>query len=307
MPAEGGPCGWLVIDKPRGLSSNRVVEIVRRVTRTKVGHAGTLDPLATGVLPVALGEATKTAGYAMSAQKCYRFRIRWGVARDTDDEEGVIVAECASRPSRAAIEATLPRFTGTILQFPPHYSAVKVDGQRAYALARAATPPTLRARSVVISTLRLIAVPDRDHADCEAIVGKGTYIRALARDLGTALGTFGHITELRRLWVGRFTEMQAISLASVVERQHSLESAGYLLPIETALDDIPTLALTAGEAARLRRGQRVMPHGVDVRGHLDRLGEGTVVSAWHNRSVVALATVENGSLRPARVFNLWRG
>jgi tRNA pseudouridine55 synthase len=303
MSADGDPHGWLVIDKPLGLSSARVVEVIRRLTGAKVGHAGTLDPLATGVLPVALGEATKTVAYAMSARKRYRFRIRWGIARTTDDREGAIVAECASRPSRAAIEEILPRFTGTILQSPPPYSAIKVDGRRAYALARAASPPALPARPVQIAALRLIAVPDRDHADCEALVGKGTYIRALARDLGAALGTFGHIAELRRLAVGSFSEAQAISLDSMVEHRHSLVASGCLLPIETALDDIPALVLTAAEATRLRCGQRVTPRDISVRAHLDQLDEGTVVGAWHNQAVVALARIENGGLRPARVIN----
>lgn len=303
MRADGGPHGWLVIDKPLGLSSNRVVGVVRRLTGTKVGHAGTLDPLATGVLPIALGEATKTTAYAMNGRKCYRFRIRWGVARTTDDREGGIVAECASRPSRAAIEEVLPRFTGTILQSPPPYSAIRVDGRRAYKLARVGAPPALTARAVQIAALRLVAVPDRDHADCEALVGKGTYIRALARDLGAALGTFGHVAELRRLSVGRFTVEQAISLDSAIERRHSLRASGHLLPIETALDGIPAFALTAAEAAQLRCGQRVRPRDIGVRANLERFAEGTVVSVWYDRAVIALARVENGGLRPARVIN----
>jgi len=303
MPGDRGPHGWLVIDKPLGLSSSRVVDVIRRLTGTKVGHAGTLDPLATGVLPIALGEATKTTAYAMAGRKRYRFRVCWGIARATDDREGEIVGECSSRPSREAIEAILPRFTGTILQSPPPYSAIKVDGHRAYALARAHRPPALTARPVQIAALRLIAMPDRDHADCEALVGKGTYIRALSRDLGIALGTLGHVAELRRLSVGRFTEAQAISLDSVVERRHSLAISDYLLPIETALDDIPALALTEAEAARLRYGQRVTPHDIGVRAHLERLDEGTVVSAWHGRAMIALARIENGGLQPARVIN----
>ena len=295
--------GWLVVDKPQGLSSNRVVELVRRLTRTKVGHAGTLDPLATGVLPLALGEATKTVAYAMISSKRYRFRICWGVARATDDCEGEIVGESTSRPSRDQIEAILPRFTGTILQAPPAYSAIKVDGRRAYALARASTPPALARRPVQIIALRLIAMPDQDHSDCEAVVGKGTYIRALARDLAIALGTIGHVVALRRLTVGPFTESQAISLDSIAECRHSLVDSGCLLPIETALENIPVLALTAAEAARLRCGQRVTLEDVGERAHLHRLGEGTVVAAWHAQAVVALARIDNGSLRPARVIN----
>ena len=303
MQGDGAPHGWLVIDKPRGVSSNRVVGTVRRLTRTKTGHAGTLDPLATGVLPIALGEATKTAAYAMNGQKCYRFRIRWGVARTTDDREGGIVAECASRPTRATIEEVLPRFTGTILQSPPPYSAIRVDGRRSYELARAAAPPALMARAVQVTALRLIALPDRDHADCEAIVGTGTYIRALARDLGAALGTFAHIAELRRLSVGRFTIEQAISLDSAIEHLHSRPASESLLPIETPLDGIPALALTAAEAARLRCGQKVTPHNADGRADVARYVDGTVVSVWHDRAVIALARVENGGVRPARVIN----
>ena len=303
MRTDGAPDGWLVIDKPPGVSSNQVVGVVRRLTGIKVGHAGTLDPLATGVLPIALGEATKTTAYAMSGQKRYRFRVRWGVARATDDCEGDIVAESSSRPSRSAIEEVLPRFTGTILQSPPPYSAIKVGGHRAYKLARAAVTPVLAARLVQIAELRLVTLPDRDHADCEALVGKGTYIRALARDLGAALGTLAHVAGLRRLSVGRFTAELAISLDSAIARRHSLGASGYLLPIETALDGIPALALTATEAARVRCGQSVTPHDTRVRAALDRLTEGTIASVWFNRAVIALAKVENGYLRPVRVFN----
>jgi tRNA pseudouridine55 synthase len=303
MWVDGAPHGWLVIDKPPGLSSNRVVGVVRRLTGSKAGHAGTLDPLATGVLPIALGEATKTTAYAMNGQKSYRFRIRWGVARTTDDREGEIVAECASRPNAAAIEEVLPRFTGTILQSPPPYSAIRVNGRRAYKLVRAAAPLALAARAVQIAALRLIAVPDRDHADCEAIVGKGTYIRALARDLGWALGTFAHVDELRRLSVGRFTIEQAISLDSAIDQMHSLPASEYLLPIEAALDGIPALVLTAAEVARLRCGQRVTPHNCDGWADVARRAHGTVVSVWHDRVVIALARIENGGLQPARVIN----
>ena len=303
MWVDGAPHGWLVIDKPPGLSSNRVVGMVRRLTGSKAGHAGTLDPLATGVLPIALGEATKTTAYAMNGRKSYRFRIRWGVARTTDDREGEIVAECALRPNAAAIEEVLPCFTGTILQSPPPYSAIRVNGRRAYKLARAAAPPALAARAVQIAALRLIAVPDRDHADCEAIVGKGTYIRALVRDLGRALGTFAHVDQLRRLSVGRFTIKQAISLDSAIDQMHSLPASEYLLPIEAALDGIPALVLTSAEVARLRCGQRVTPHNCDGWVDVARRVHGTVVSVWYDRVVIALARIENGGLQPARVIN----
>jgi tRNA pseudouridine55 synthase len=303
MSADRGLHGWLVIDKPLGLTSNRVVERIRRSTGAKAGHAGTLDPLATGVLPVALGEATKTVAYAMNGRKCYRFRIRWGVARTTDDGEGEIVGESPARPDRAAIEAILPRFTGTIAQSPPAYSAIKVGGRRAYTLARAGTPPSLSARPVEIAGLRLLEMPDRDHADCEAVVGKGTYIRALARDLAAALGTVGHVAALRRVSVGPFTEAQAISLESVGDHQHIVAVGGHLLPIEAALDGIPALALAAAEADRLRCGQRVTPCHPAGRAQFDRLDSGTIVSAWHNDALIALARVEDDGLRPLRVVN----
>ena len=303
MPAEGTPHGWLVIDKPLGLSSSRVVEAIRRATAAKAGHAGTLDPWATGVLPIALGEATKTVAYAMNGRKSYRFRIRWGVARTTDDREGAVLSECGSRPDREAIEAALPGFIGTVLQSPPPYSAIRVNGVRAYALSRAARPPVLPPRTVQITAFRLLGMPDRDHADFEAHVGKGTYIRALARDLAAALGTLAYVAELRRLSVGRFSEAQAISLDGVVERRHSLVKSGYLLPIETALDELPALDLTSAEAARLCCGQRVILQDPVILASGDRLGEGMVVAAYHLRTLVALAKIENRGLRPSRVIH----
>ena len=303
MTSNGGLDGWLVVDKPLGLSSNRVVEVVRRRTGGKVGHAGTLDPLATGVLPIAIGEATKTTAYAMTGRKRYRFRIRWGIACATDDCEGEVTGESPARPNREAIEAILPTFTGAILQRPPAYSALKINGRRAYQLARTGKPSIPPARPVEIAELRLTAIPDRDHADCEALVGKGTYIRALARDLGEGLGTLAHITELRRLSVGRFTESQAIALDSIAEHGHIASDCGFLLPIETGLDDIPAFVLSGAEAARLRSGQRVMPGEPGVLARLDRLKDRAVVGAWHDQTLVALARIEDGCLRPIRVIN----
>jgi tRNA pseudouridine55 synthase len=300
--------GWLIIDKPTGITSARVVAAIKRATGAKVGHAGTLDPLATGVLPLALGEATKTAQFATAGRKRYRFRVRWGIATDTDDREGAAIAENPGRPYAAEIVAALPRFTGTILQRPPAYSAIKIAGRRAYALARAGEAPQLQARSVEITELKLLGVPDADHADFEACVGAGTYIRSLARDLAASLGTLGHIDELRRLCVGRFTEAQAISLEQAVKLGHSLGDSEHLLPIETALDDIPALAVTAAEAARLRHGQRIPLRDLHVRlpaNPTDARGieEGALVSARHDRLVVALARVEDSALRPVRIIN----
>jgi tRNA pseudouridine55 synthase len=296
---EPGPCGWLVLDKPSGTTSARAVALVKRASgATKLGHAGTLDPLATGVLPLALGEATKTVPFVAAARKRYRFRIRWGIATETDDREGAVVAETAARPAEAAIVAALPAFTGRILQRPPAYSAIKVAGRRAYALARAGRSPELALRPVEIAELRLVAAAP-DHADFAAAVGEGTYIRALARDLAAALGSLGHVAELRRLAVGRFGEAQAISLDSALALGHSLAASEHLLPIETALDDIPALAVTAEQAARLRHGQKVAfdekPSG--------EVGEGSLVGVWHDRLIVALARLEAGRLRPVRIIN----
>jgi tRNA pseudouridine55 synthase len=307
-PASGkgpgrGLDGWLVIDKPAGITSARAVALVRRATGAKVGHAGTLDPLATGVLPLALGEATKTVQFARADHKRYRFRVRWGITRDTDDCEGAITAETPVRPDAAAIAAMLPRFTGPILQRPPAYSAIKIAGRRAYALARVGRPPEMAVRPVEIAELNLICVPDLDHADFTAVVGEGTYIRALARDLAAALGTLGHIVELRRLAVGRFTEAQAISLDSAVSLGHSLAASGHLLPIETVLDDIPALALTATEAARLRHGQRVTPQDRGEQERLARIEDGAIVGARLDRLLVGLARIEDGGLQPVRIIN----
>jgi tRNA pseudouridine55 synthase len=300
--------GWLVIDKPAGITSARVVAAVKRVTGAKIGHAGTLDPLATGILPLALGEATKTVQFATAGKKRYRFRIRWGVATDTDDREGDVLAESAARSDDASIIAALPHFTGTIQQLPPAYSASKIAGRRAYALARAGEAPGLTARPVEIAELRLLGTPDPDHADFEAEVGAGTYIRSLARDLAARLGTLGHIDQLRRLQVGRFIEAQAISLERAVALGHSLAASEHLLPVETALDDIPALAVTAAEAARLRHGQRIPLLDPHLRlpanpTHARGIEEGALVSARHDRIVVALARIEHGALRPVRIIN----
>jgi len=302
MAAERGLHGWLVIDKPAGITSSKAVVRLRHATGMKTGHAGTLDPLATGILPIALGEATKTVAFVSKAIKRYSFRVRWGVSTDTDDREGEIVAESPNRPDEAMIAAILPRFTGSISQRPPAYSAIKIGGRRAYALARSGKAPQLAERQVTIADIRLISLPDPDHADFEAVVSEGTYIRSLARDLADALGTCGHIAALRRLAVGRFTEAQAISLDLATTLGHSLPASGHLLPIEAALDDIPALALTAGEAARLRHGQPIVLTECEG-ARLDRFDDGTIVGARHDQLLVGLARIENGRLQPVRIIN----
>ena len=295
--------GWLVLDKPLGVSSSRAVGRVRRALgAAKAGHGGTLDPLATGILPIALGEATKTVAWAMRGEKTYRFELRWGEATATDDAEGEVTATSPVRPSAAAIEAVLPRFRGLIIQRPPAFSALKVSGQRAYALARAETPVDLAPRAVEIAALRLLRIIDPDTAELEARVGKGTYIRALGRDLAAALGTLGHIVALRRLAVGPFREDQAISLEILESLGHSAPAFGHLLPVETALDDIPALALTEAEADRLRHGASV-PLTASP-GRLDPLQHGAIIRATACGKLVALVEIEAGALRPVRVMNL---
>jgi len=297
--------GWLVIDKPAGVTSAAVVAAVRRATHAaKVGHGGTLDPLATGVLPIALGEATKTVSYVMDGSKIYRFTIRWGEQRNTDDAEGDVVNVSEVRPTEEAIRAVLPRFVGEIDQVPPIFSAVKVAGQRAYALARAEIPVELESRTVRVEGIELIDMPDADHAVFEVIAGKGTYMRALARDLAVALGTVGHVAALRRNSVGPFTESAAIPLDKIDSLGHSDGLKEHLLPVGAALDGIPALNLTEAEGRRLQRGQPVAVLPVASRSSIKHLSRDAVFCAMAMGRPVALATVKGGEIRPLRVLNL---
>jgi tRNA pseudouridine55 synthase len=297
--------GWLILDKPLGMSSSRAVAIVRRLLdAAKAGHGGTLDPLATGVLPIALGEATKTVAYAMGSRKTYRFTLRWGEARSTDDTEGTVIAASEARPSRDQILAALPAFEGTTLQRPPDFSAIKVEGARAYDLARGGAAPELAPRPVEVARLSLLGLPDPDHAEFEAEVGKGTYIRALGRDLGLVLGCYAHVSALRRLSVGRFTLDAAISLDKLEILGHSPAASGNLLPIETPLDDIPAVALSGEEAEALRRGRVVTPLRPSDRARIDLLGDGATIRATSDGRLVALAAIDKGLIRPVRVMNL---
>ena len=297
--------GWIIIDKPGGLSSNAVVGRVRRLTgAAKVGHAGTLDPMATGVLPMALGEATKIVSYLMDGAKAYRFTVRWGEQRDTDDAEGEVVATSDARPAKEQILAVLGNFIGDIEQVPPVFSAIKIEGKRAYALARADQAPEMKPRTIHIEDLKLLSVVDADHAEFEAVSGKGAYMRSLARDLGTALGTVGHIAQLRRIAVGPFDEKQAISLDKLESLRHSAPLSEYLLPVETVLDDIPALALTETEARKLNQGQAIPVLPVASRSPLKNIGQGDVVRVMAEGRLVALAKINGGEIRPFRVMNL---
>ncbi|HJO71391.1 MAG: tRNA pseudouridine(55) synthase TruB [Rhodospirillales bacterium] len=297
--------GWMVIDKPAGMTSAAVVGKARRLTgAAKVGHGGTLDPLATGVLPLAFGEATKTVAWAMDGAKVYRFTVRWGEARATDDAEGAVTATSDARPTIEEIASVLPRFIGDIDQVPPAYSAVKVSGKRAYALARDNQPVDLPPRSVIIHRLELIGAPDADHAQFEAETGKGAYMRSLARDLAVAVGTVGHIEKLRRTRVGPFAKEDAISLEKLAALGHSAPLADYLLPVETALDVIPALVLTEVEARRLQRGQPLPVLPVASRSPLTDIAQGAVVCAMAEGRLVALARIRGGEIWPLRVLNV---
>lgn len=297
--------GWLVIDKPAGLTSAAVVSRVRRATgAAKAGHGGTLDPLATGVLPIAFGEATKTVGYVVDGRKTYRFTVKWGEQRDTDDAEGEVTTVSGVRPTAADIRGALDRFHGEIEQVPPTFSAIKIAGERAYALARADRPVELSARQVRVERIELIDCPDVDCAVFEVCAGKGVYMRALARDLGRALGTVGHVIALRRLAVGPFSETQAISLDKLEGSGHSDRSADHLLPVGAALVDIPALTLTEAEAKCLQRGQRIAILPVARRSPLTDISRNAVVCAMARGRPVALAQIRGGEICPVRILNL---
>jgi tRNA pseudouridine55 synthase len=296
--------GWVVLDKPIGMTSTQAVAIVKRLFQAKrAGHAGTLDPLASGGLPIAMGEATKTVPFVMDGRKRYRFTVCWGEERDTDDTEGRVTRTSDLRPSAEAIRELLPQFTGQIEQTPPQYSAIKIQGERAYDLARDGETVELKPRPVEIFQLSLMEQEDDSHSVFEAECGKGTYVRALARDIGRLLGCYGHICALRRTLVGPFGEADMIpleQLEALCDRAASGEGslADALLPVETALDDIPALAVTRADAARLHRGQAVLLRGRDAPNC-----SGTVYVTVAGR-LLALAEIGNGELIPKRVFNL---
>ncbi len=296
--------GWVILDKPIGLTSTHAVAIIKRLFSAKrAGHAGTLDPLASGGLPIALGEATKTVPFVMDGRKRYRFTVAWGEERDTDDTEGRVIQTSELRPSAEAVRALLPQFTGLIEQTPPQYSAIKIAGERAYDLARDGEVVPLVPRPVEIHELTLVEQSDSSHSVFEAECGKGTYVRALARDIGRLLGCYGHICALRRTLVGPFGEADMIpleQLEALCDRAASGEGslADALLPVETALDDIPALAVTRADAARLHRGQAVLLRGRDAPEF-----SGTVYVTVAGR-LLALAEIGNGELIPKRVFNL---
>ncbi|MGD9802598.1 MAG: tRNA pseudouridine(55) synthase TruB [Hyphomicrobiaceae bacterium] len=300
---KGNPVhGWLVLDKPRAVTSTQALGAVKRLyAAQKAGHAGTLDPLATGILPIAFGEATKTVSFAVDGQKAYRFTVKWGEETATDDAEGEVTERSDGRPTRLQIEALLPDFTGEISQRPPSFSAIKVDGNRAYDLARDGEVVELAERMVVIEELRLVDMPDPDSATFEAVCGKGTYVRSLARDMGRRLGCFGHVSALRRTRVGPFSEDDAVTvdeLQAAADAAAGADLGQFLRPVEAALADVPELAVSQSDAANLALGRSVLIRGRDA-----PVMTGPIFATCKGR-LVALGEIEKGALHPTRVFNI---
>ncbi|MBN9028051.1 MAG: tRNA pseudouridine(55) synthase TruB [Rhizobiales bacterium] len=292
--------GWVSLDKPLGMTSTQAVSVVKRLFGAqKAGHAGTLDPLATGCLPIALGEATKTVPFIMDGRKIYGFTVRWGEETRTDDAEGQPVATSDVRPTRAAIEAILDQFTGEIMQVPPAFSAIKVEGERAYDLARDGEDVVLEARPIQIHRLDLVDMPDENTAVFAAECGKGTYVRAIARDMARALGTRGHVVGLRLLLVGPFDEASMIKLDDLRAAQEEGGAEGcdaHLAPVELALGDLAEVRISETDGARLRNGQSVLLRGRDAPEN------GATVFATVAGTLVAIGEVERGELHPSRVF-----
>ncbi|MFT0860853.1 tRNA pseudouridine(55) synthase TruB [Ancylobacter sp. G4_0304] len=311
LPAKDAPArkrrpkrdidGWVLLDKPVGMTSTQAVGAVKWLfSAKKAGHAGTLDPLASGCLPIALGEATKTVPFVMDGRKIYRFTVRWGIETDTDDSEGQAVATSEVRPSRAAILDALESFRGEIQQVPPAYSALKINGERAYDLARDGVVVELAARTVVIHRIELIDEPDADHAVFEAECGKGTYVRSIARDIGRLLGTRGHIAALRRTCVGTFLEADLVPLARLREISEAMDDAApmeALRPVDVGLDTLPALRVSTADAARLAHGQSIILRGRDA-----PILEGPVAIHAGGR-LIALGEAEGGEIHPRRIFH----
>lgn len=289
--------GWIVVDKPAGVTSTAVVGKLRwALDAKKAGHAGTLDPAATGVLAVALGEATKTVPFITDALKCYRFQVRLGASTSTDDAEGAVLETSSHRPTDEEIQAALGAFRGEILQVPPQYSAVKVEGERAYDLAREGVEMELAARPLWVKRLEMVSRPDADTVELEMVCGKGGYVRAIARDLGRALGSLGHVLWLRRLWSGPFRAEEGLSLDEIDRLARSPELEARLLPLELGLTDLPQVRATAEGAVRLGHGNpgQVIASGIDF---------GTEVWVSHGGLAIAVGRYMGGEVHPERVFN----
>jgi len=305
--------GWVILDKPLDMTSTQAVSAVRRIYNAKkAGHAGTLDPLASGILPIALGEATKTVPFAVEGSKIYRFTIKWGERTTTLDREGEVVATSDVRPTPEQVAAVLPDFTGEIQQIPPAFSAIKVDGERAYDLARGGEDVQLEARPIQIHSLDLLDCPDADMAVLEMRCGKGAYVRSMARDIAHALGTEGHVAALRRIRVGGFAEAESTRLDELEEMAHKGAASEALLPVQTALDDIPALAITEEESFQLKLGRSIvlLPRQAQElkaqRRPREIAGKDCTFTALAlcDGVAVALGDARAGKFQPSRVFNL---
>jgi len=299
--------GWLVLDKPYGITSNEALGKIKRIfSPQKVGHAGTLDPRASGLLPVAFGEATKTVPFVMDGRKVYRFEVTWGAETNTDDTEGDVIVTSQVRPAADAIASVLAEFTGTIMQVPPKFSAIKVAGERAYDLARDGEEVELEARPIDVHRLDLVDCTDADRAVFEAECGKGTYVRALARDLGRRLGTFGHVTELRRLLVGPFGEGDLVDLDEILGAAAELDEGDavealveeFVLPVRVAMDALVEVPVSLDDAAKIRKGMAVLLRGREAPLNSD------VAFASHASVPVAIGSIDKGRFQPSRVFHL---
>ncbi|MBN8530962.1 MAG: tRNA pseudouridine(55) synthase TruB [Alphaproteobacteria bacterium] len=297
LPPKQPLHGWIILDKPLNMTSTQAVGMVKRILRPlKIGHAGTLDPLASGILPLALGEATKLMPYLFDAEKTYRFTVEWGAETETDDKESAAVNQSAVRPSEAEILVALPGFVGRVWQTPPIYSAIKLDGQRAYDLARGGEIPEMTPREVDIHSLTLLECPDNDHASFEMTCGKGTYVRSLARELGRKLGCFGHVSMLRRTAVGNFSLDQAISLENQGADVHTA-ALNAIRPPATVLDDIPAVEVGQDQARKLRHGQPILlPQPT--------LPENAEIAIFSGSTLLAIGEKRGPSIAPLRVFNL---
>lgn len=300
--------GWLNVDKPTDITSTQVVGILKRLFNAqKVGHGGTLDPLADGILPIAFGEATKTVQWAMDADKEYIFTVRWGQSTDTLDAEGEIIRSSDTRPARDAIEVALEDFEGEIDQVPPKFSAIKVDGERAYDLAREGEEFEIPSRTVTVHEARILETPDADHTVFHVRSGKGFYVRALARDLAGALGCDGHISQLRRIRVGVMHEGAAVKLADLEAMETREELLRTLAPIEAVLDDVPDVEISAEDAADIRQGREVMllPHVMERwRAEKNPDPEDRLTLAMYNDVAVAMGEVRAGRFQPMKVFQI---
>lgn len=308
---KGNPVhGWLAVDKTNDVTSTKVVSIMKRLYNAqKAGHGGTLDPLADGILPIAFGEATKTAQWAMDCDKEYIFTIEWGSSTDSQDKEGAVIATSDVRPTREAVEAVLPTFIGDIQQVPPKYSAIKIDGERAYDLARDGEAFEITSREVTVYETEVLDAPDADHCVIKVVSGKGFYVRAMARDIAAAVGAEGHVSQLRRTRVGPMDEASAVSVAAL----EALAEAGdtdalfaALTPLETVLDDIAQIAIDAGDAANIKQGREIllMPHVVEAWREARADDEDRLALTMCNGQAVALGEVRAGRFQPSKVFQL---